>query len=95
MSPTSRLTLAATDVCEDPAQYGPFTCSGSLPGVAAPAVTCRRYRMRAQPTDIVLVDSLARYRSARSMGAQDTEMARSRWPVKSAEPHRATPPPGY
>jgi hypothetical protein len=25
ISPTSRLTLAATDVCEDPAQYGRFS----------------------------------------------------------------------
>ena len=37
-----------------------------LPGVAAPAVTYRRCRMRAQPAGIVLVDSLSRYRSAGS-----------------------------
>ena len=65
MSPTSRLTLAATDVCEDPAQYGPFTCSGRCQELLHP-LSRAGDRMRAQPIDIVLVDSLARYRSARS-----------------------------
>jgi len=52
--------------------HRPLQVLWPLPGVAAPAVTCRRYRMRAQPAGIVLVDSLAGYRSARSRACRTT-----------------------